>query len=168
MEKIKVLKNAIITTIMCLTVFSFIGCFPTNDATVGKEGQVLKKYLGAKNLKALIDNAIKKPDADPECDAFYDSSDIDFKYPLWIVDTRDPIQYNLGHIPKAKNYTFPGKMQTKLSEIPKDVYLIVHCETGGRAQFAVDYLKSKGYTKWINWGGIISWPYKTVIGSKPE
>jgi phage shock protein E len=111
-----------------------IGCF---EGYVGPEGEVLKQYLPPEQLKKLVDN----PD---------DS--------IWIVDVRPSSAYQKGHIPTAK--TFPSsEILSRLDEIPKDQYLIVYCETGGRAQRVIKKLEKQGYTRLMNWGGITRWPY---------
>lgn len=156
-------KNLLTVTVFFFaSLFLLVGCF---EGVAGREGKVLRKYLNPEDLKALIDNAVEKPD--DEYDAIYDPEDTEFEYPIWIVDTRDAIQYAFGHIPKAKNFTYPG-LALRLDEIPKEVYLIVHCETGGRAQLATNVLCLNGYKRWMNWGGIVTWPYDLVKGQDPE
>jgi phage shock protein E len=111
-----------------------IGCF---EGYVGPEGEVLKQYLPPEQLKKLVDN----PD---------DS--------IWIVDVRPSSAYQKGHIPTAKSFP-SSEILSRLDEIPKDQYLIVYCETGGRAQRVIKKLEKQGYTRLMNWGGITRWPY---------
>lgn len=121
----------------------------------------LQQYRGAPALKQLIDNAIRLPD-DPD-DALYDPDDSEFHYPIWIVDVRSAGQYNRGYIPEAKNFPFnmmTGEIDT--DGLPKDIYLIMYCETGGRARMAANALKEKGYTQYMVWGGVTDWPYGFV------
>jgi len=112
-------------------------CF---EGYTSKEGDPLKKYLSPEKLKELTLN----PDAS-----------------IWIIDVRPEGSYEKGHIPTAKSYP-SSVIMDKLNEIPKDQYLILYCETGGRAQSVIKKLEKQGYTKMMNWGGFKRWPYKAV------
>ena len=50
--------------------------------------------------------------------------------------------------------------EQRLDELPKEQYLILYCETGGRAQSVIKKLEEQGYTKMMNWGGFKRWPYE--------
>ena len=54
----------------------------------------------------------------------------------------------------------------RLGEIPKTQYLILACETGGRAQSVAKKLEKKGYTRFMNWGATSR--YTDVYGSVKE
>jgi rhodanese-related sulfurtransferase len=107
---------------------------------VSPEGKVLKKYLEPEELKKLVE----KPDES-----------------IWIIDVRPSPAYKKGHIPTAKS--FPSSaILSRLNEIPKDKYLIIYCETGGRAQMVIRKLEKEGYTRMMNWGGYKRWKYGFV------
>ena len=117
------------------------GCF---EGYTGPDGDILLQYLDPTALKALTEN--------PEPDIF-------------LIDVRPATAYNAGHIPTA--LSFPStEIAGRLTEPPlNDLnnYLIVHCETGGRAQGVITgVLEPKGYTRFMNWGGIYRWPYGLV------
>lgn len=118
----------------------------------------LNQYYSASALKELVDTTLVRPN-DPY-DALYDPTDVNFEYPVWIVDTRPRIQYDWGHIPTAKSFPYDMNLfNTKWFEgIPKEVYLVLHCETGGRAEIARQSLIAAGYTRVINWGSVYRWP----------
>jgi rhodanese-related sulfurtransferase len=84
--------------------------------------------------------------------------------PIWILDTRTSAQYNRGHIPKAKNVPYNlGTGKIDFDKVPEDIYLILYCETGGRAQEAAKALVAEGYSKYMVWGGVTTdWPYDLV------
>ena len=103
-------------------------------------GKTLKKYLEPEELKELIDS---KNDS------------------IWIIDVRPLSNYKKGHIPSAKSFPSSDILK-RLEEIPKDKKLILHCETGGRAQMVLKKLKKKGYTKIMNWGSYKKWEYELV------
>ena len=132
--------GVLLVSIIVLAVFVLTGCF---EGYIGSEGEVLKKYLPPENLLALVST----PD---------DS--------IWIIDVRPASAYQKGHIPTARS--FPSSaIFSRLGEIPKDAYLIMYCETGGRAQGVIKKLEKKGYTRLMNWGGISRWPYEQEQGS---
>ena len=111
---------------------------------VSKEGEILKQYLTSEKLKELIDSS--------------DDS-------IWIIDVRPSSSYIAGHIPTARS--FPSSdILSRLDEIPMDKYLIIYCETGGRAQVVIKMLAKKGYTKMMNWGSYKKWKYEYVKGEK--
>ena len=76
-----------------------------------------------------------------------------------IIDVRPNDAYINGHIPTAKSYS-SSVIKDRLLEIPKDKYLIVYCETGGRAQAVIKILEIEGYSLMMNWGGWTRWPYE--------
>ena len=127
--------------LISLTVLLLTGCFA---GYVGSEGEVLKKYVPPEQLKMLVDN----PD---------DS--------IWIVDVRPSSSYQKGHIPSAKSFP-SSEILSRLDEMPKDIYLIMYCETGGRAQSVIKKLEKQGYTRLMNWGGMSRWPYDRASGSE--
>ena len=132
-------KGVVLIIFVALAVLVLAGCF---EGYVGLEGEVLKKYLSPENLRGLV----AKPD---------DS--------IWIIDVRPSSAYQKGHIPTAKSFP-SSEIFSRLDEIPKDMYLIMYCETGGRAQGVINKLEKKGYTRLMNWGGISRWTYEQVEG----
>jgi rhodanese-related sulfurtransferase len=54
----------------------------------------------------------------------------------------------------------------RLAELPKTQYLILTCETGGRAQMVIRNLEKAGYTRLMNWG--VNSRYFRVYGSVSE
>ena len=139
MRRKKSYEGVIFVGFLVLVVSLLTGCF---EGYVGSEGEVLKQYLSPEKLRELVAN----PD---------DS--------IWIIDVRPASAYRKGHIPTAKSFP-SSEILSRLGEIPKDKYLIIYCETGGRAQGVIKKLEKKGYTRLMNWGGISRWPYELVPG----
>ena len=129
-------KIVLLTTLLSFTIL-LTSCY---EGYTSKEGEPLKKYLPPEQLKELT----QQPDSS-----------------IWIIDVRPHDLYEEGHIPTAKSYS-SSVIMDKLNEIPKDQYLIVYCETGGRAQNVIKMLEEEGYTKMMNWGGVTRWPYELV------
>ena len=117
--------------------FLIVSCM---TGKVSKDGAVLTQYLEPEQLKELTEN--------PKDD-------------IWIIDVRPVSAYAKGHIPTARNFSSSDVMN-RLAELPKSQYLIVYCETGGRAGAVISKLEKKGYTRMMNWGGYTRWPYDLV------
>ncbi len=105
---------------------------------ISSDGAMLKPYLDPAVLKQITDN--------PRDD-------------IWIIDVRPASAYNAGHIPTAKSYP-SSEVMDRINELPKTQYLIVYCETGGRAGAVISKLEKEGYTRMMNWGGYKRWPYE--------
>jgi rhodanese-related sulfurtransferase len=104
----------------------------------GADGKVLRKYIEPLALQKLVENPSDS---------------------IWIIDVRSEKAYSNGHIPTAKS--FPATTLTsRLSEIPKEKYLIIYCTVGGMAKIASKTLKKAGYKRYINWGGITRWNWE--------
>lgn len=62
---------------------------------------------------------------------------------LLVIDVRNPDEYKAGGIRAAKNIPL-DELEQRLSEIPRDRDIILHCETGIRAQMAQSILDKHG------------------------
>jgi rhodanese-related sulfurtransferase len=82
---------------------------------------------------------------------------LDAKENVFILDVRQPEEYAQGYIPKA--YLIPlGELDQRLNEVPKDKYLIVVCQSGGRSAKASQLLDDNGYENAHNMlGGTSAW-----------
>jgi rhodanese-related sulfurtransferase len=71
---------------------------------------------------------------------------IDSGAPLFILDVREPDEFDKGHIPKAINIP-RGLLEFKIaSAIPdKEAHIIAYCKTGGRSCLACNTLQELGY-----------------------
>jgi len=121
------MKRIFLFGILTSMLILLFGCY---EGYVGNDGEILKQYLKPETLKALVDNSLED---------------------IWIVDVRPASSYKKGHIPTSKNFP-SGEIMDRLGEIPKTQYLILACETGGRAQIVAKKLEKKGYTRFMNWG----------------
>ncbi|PZA06717.1 MULTISPECIES: MBL fold metallo-hydrolase [unclassified Meiothermus] len=74
-----------------------------------------------------------------------------------ILDVRGADEYIAGHIPGAQNL-HAGRVMRRLSQIPKDRPVVVHCLGGDRSSTAISALLAAGFTNVINLtGGIRAW-----------
>jgi hydroxyacylglutathione hydrolase len=82
---------------------------------------------------------------------------LDARESVFILDVRQPEEYAQGYIPKA--YLIPlGDLDKRMNEVPKDRYLIVVCQSGGRSAKASQQLEDSGYKNVHNMlGGTSAW-----------
>lgn len=137
------MKKSMMPALFLAAAVIFTGCSMFEGYT-GADGAMLKQYLEPAQLKELVD----KPKKD-----------------IWIVDVRPEAAFKKAHIPTARNFP-SNRIMSRLSEIPKTQYLIVTCETGGRAQLVIKKLEKAGYTRLMNWGA--NSRYFKVYGSVSE
>ena len=127
-------NTLIVLPAIIVTLFLATSC---TGGYLSSDGKMLEQYLAPESLKTLVEN--------PRND-------------IWIIDVRPESAFKKGHIPTAKS--FPSStILDRLNELPKDIYLIVYCETGGRAQRVIRKLEQNGYTKMMNWGGYRRWKW---------
>ncbi len=69
-----------------------------------------------------------------------------------ILDVRTPGEYSSGHIENALNVPL-GELRSRLTEIPKNKTIIVHCAVGIRSYNAIRILSGEGYRKLLNLSG---------------
>ena len=83
--------------------------------------------------------------------------------PYVIVDVRRPDEFAKGHIPGAINVPNEGIADEQPAELPDlDQVLLVHCQTGRRSAAASKKLAEIGYTRVLEFGGIMTWKGEVV------
>lgn len=82
----------------------------------------------------------------------------------FILDVRTQEEFDAGHIKGAMRLEY-NEFDEKLEEIlpDKSVQILIYCRSGNRSRTATEYLISNGYTDVYDFGGIIDWPYETVV-----
>ena len=133
------MKNILLITLLFTGLFLITSC---HEGYTASDGATLKQYLSPEGLRKLTVN----PDSN-----------------IWIIDVRSQKAFEKGHIPSARSFSSSTVMD-RLSELPKDKYLIVYCETGGRAQAVIKQLAKRGYTRMMNWGGYKRWKWELKQG----
>lgn len=80
-----------------------------------------------------------------------------------VLDVREPEEYATGHLPGARLLpvgTIDAAQAARV--IPaKESEVFVYCRSGARSRQAVRRLHALGYTRAVNIGGILDWPYET-------
>jgi hydroxyacylglutathione hydrolase len=74
----------------------------------------------------------------------------------FILDVRRMPEYQAGHIRGAANIAHT-RLAARLSEIPKDRPILVHCQGGGRSAFATALLRRHGFDATNVAGGFGAW-----------
>jgi sulfur-carrier protein adenylyltransferase/sulfurtransferase len=81
---------------------------------------------------------------------------IDTGEDLFILDVREPFEYQLANI--GGKLIPQNDVPQQLAEIDRDREVIVHCKSGGRSQRIAEFLKQAGYPRVVNVaGGILAW-----------
>jgi adenylyltransferase/sulfurtransferase len=119
-------------------------------------------------VKALIDyqqfcgitpSTTAAPDV-PEVSVEELKSEIDAGRPLWILDVREPREWEICRLPGTTLIPL-GELPKRLAEVPQGPDapdIVVHCKMGGRSAKAVRLLREHGITNARNLtGGILAW-----------
>jgi molybdopterin/thiamine biosynthesis adenylyltransferase/rhodanese-related sulfurtransferase/molybdopterin converting factor small subunit len=85
---------------------------------------------------------------------------MDAKENFFLLDVREPNEYQIGKIPGSTLIPL-GEVPQRVSEIPRDKEIIVHCKMGGRSANAAAFLRQQGFSRVKNLkGGILDWSDK--------
>ncbi len=78
-----------------------------------------------------------------------------------ILDTREPDEFDEGHIPDAILIPYT-EIENKAEDMlpDKDKLILVYCRSGRRSKIAAESLAKLGYDNVKEFGGIIDWPYE--------
>jgi sulfur-carrier protein adenylyltransferase/sulfurtransferase len=108
--------------------------------------------------------------ADQETSVEELKSRIDRKDPIWILDVREPREFEICRIPGSTLIPL-GELPKRLAEVPQGgsaPEIIVHCKSGVRSAKAVKLLHEHGLTRSKNLkGGILAWIEK-IDSSLPK
>ena len=85
--------------------------------------------------------------------------------PFVLLDVRTAEEYAEGYIEGAVLIPDTELRSRAEAELPdKDALILVYCRSGRRSALAAAVLAELGYTRVLDFGGIIDWPYATVSG----
>jgi len=130
--------------LIALVLFAVVNTSIGQSVFVGKsgpKGKILYKYIEPTELKKIVDTPVDS---------------------IWIIDVRSEKAFKNGHIPTAKSFPV-GTITDRLSEIPKDKYLIIYCTVGASAKTALKKIKKEGYKRTIDWGGLSRWEWEKEL-----
>lgn len=80
-----------------------------------------------------------------------------------VLDVRTQAEYDGGHIKDAVLLD-SGDVSAKAATVlpDKNATILVYCRSGNRSATASKLLIEMGYTRVMDFGGIIDWPYEVV------
>jgi rhodanese-related sulfurtransferase len=82
-----------------------------------------------------------------------------------LVDVRTQTEYDIEHIPGAHVAPVEYLSTTTAQLFPdKNATYFIYCRSGNRSATASRLLVGLGYQHVYDLGGIIDWPYETVVG----
>jgi rhodanese-related sulfurtransferase len=73
-----------------------------------------------------------------------------------LIDVRTPAEYGGGFIPTAVNIPVDN-IAADPPDVPKDRLVVVYCRSGNRSSRAAGILRDLGYTRVVDFGGIMRW-----------
>ena len=74
-----------------------------------------------------------------------------------VIDVRGQAEWAAGHLPNVQNIPV-GYLTERLTEIPRDRPVVVHCQSGARSAIAASVLRAKGLRNIVNLsGGFAEW-----------
>jgi len=81
-------------------------------------------------------------------------ADVDAGKPVILLDVRDSVEFDAGHLPKAVNIS-RGLLEWKIGwAVPdKNANIVVYCRTDARSALATSVIKEMGYTNVKNMQG---------------
>ncbi len=126
-------------------------------ASDAPEAQALRERLsrvGIDNVVGYITTLGNLPTqaAVPLPPAKFDALDDKF-----VLDVRTEDEYEAGHIPEATLIP-AGKLPRRLSDLPKDQPIVVHCQSGMRSPGAASLLRANGFKNVLELaGGYPNW-----------
>ncbi|MEC4175501.1 rhodanese-like domain-containing protein [Adlercreutzia sp. R21] len=85
-----------------------------------------------------------------------------------VFDVRTLEEYATGHIVNARLLTLDAIDGQSAAEVAPDktAPVLVYCRSGVRSAEAARKLAALGYEQVYDFGGIIDWPYDTVVGEE--
>ncbi len=89
---------------------------------------------------------------------------------LILVDVREPVEFEGGHIRGAVNFPWSsGVLRESSGTLPKGTTLVVVCQSGGRSAAASAFLETEGFDQVLDMvGGMSAWTYGTVTTDEEE
>lgn len=61
-----------------------------------------------------------------------------------VIDARTQTDYEGGHFPGSINIPL-DEMKSRIREIPREKFIVLHCQTGARGEIAYNILKKEGF-----------------------
>ena len=86
-----------------------------------------------------------------------------------LLDVRTEEEYDEGHIPGAINIDNEDIGTDEIPELPdKDQMILVYCRSGRRSKEVAEKLAALGYTRVLEFGGILTWTGEVISTADEE
>jgi hydroxyacylglutathione hydrolase len=83
----------------------------------------------------------------------------------FVLDVRAKSEFLAGHIPGATQI-HAGQLYKHLQELPHDLPILLHCQSGTRSAAATSYLRAKGFSNVLELdGGFKAWQQAQLVGA---
>jgi adenylyltransferase/sulfurtransferase len=104
--------------------------------------------------------AVNTASNDTETDVRELKRKIDTKEDFFLLDVREPNEFQIGRIPGSTLIPL-GEVPQRFNEIPRNKEIVVHCKMGARSARAAAFLRQQGFKSVKNLkGGILDWSDK--------
>lgn len=81
-----------------------------------------------------------------------------------LLDVRTRQEYDQGHIQGAKLLPYDQVLQRAKEALPdRDALILIYCRSGRRSLQAANDLAELGYSRIYEFGGILDWPFDTML-----
>ncbi|PHR42961.1 MAG: rhodanese [Fluviicola sp.] len=105
------------------------------------------------DYKIMIEKKYEFPTISPDS-----ASNILYSDDVIFLDTREPEEYNVSHLPNAILFGYDDPNWKAVDTLNKDITVIVYCSIGVRSQNIAEELNEKGFKNIKNlYGGIFLW-----------
>jgi rhodanese-related sulfurtransferase len=105
------------------------------------------------DYKEMIERKYEFPTISPDS-----ASMVLHKSNVVFLDTREPEEYNVSHLPNAYLFGYDSPNWTAIDTLSKKKTIIVYCSIGVRSQNIGEQLKERGFIDVKNlYGGIFLW-----------
>ena len=84
-----------------------------------------------------------------------------------ILDSRELVEFEISHLPNAKWAGYHDFSPCRVSDVSKDIKVLVYCSIGVRSEKIAEKLMAFGFPNvWNLYGGIFAWAneHKTLVG----
>lgn len=142
------MKKALLLVIISLSLLAITACSSSNskkDNSINQpssEQTALLEKISAEDAMEMMENEEN----------------------VLILDVRTEEEFSEGHIKDAvliPDYEITKKAEELIKD--KATTILVYCRSGRRSALAAKSLSELGYTTVYDFGGIIDWPYETVV-----
>ena len=105
------------------------------------------------DYKIMIEKKYEFPTISPDS-----ASKILYNDDIIFLDTREPEEYNVSHLPNAILFGYDDPNWKAVDTLNKNITVIVYCSIGVRSQNIAEELNEKGFNNIKNlYGGIFLW-----------